>query len=302
MLADLSDLRETLFAIRLVREHVLAMPVRPEARQRVASRVLKANAAPPSSRDLVRAALAVGVASGLGRVDADVLERLAGAAGGAARRTGPGVPFQGRAAPAPNRIDALLAEMLETLNAPVAAETWPPVVRAFAAHFLVRIVQPFEAPAGALGAALEASLLAADGIAADRFLLPEADVGADASPGRPDPDLFVRARMHRLVDRMAETQDLVRAETARAVLLGWADDRAAKLNVRQRRLLRWLAEGDADRSLEFRDYVRLHAGRRAPSLRSLQRDWKGLREGGVVAERDGHLVVDPDTLAFGVRG
>jgi hypothetical protein len=141
-------------------------------------------------------------------------------------------------------------------------------------------------------------------------LLPEPTAGEDVAAIRPDPDQFVRARLDRLVERLAETQDLLRTETARAVLASWADDRRAqgsvrRLNERQRRLVRWFAEqpsGDADlapRSLAFSDYVRLHSGRRAPSLRSLQRDWKGLRERGLLAEREGSLVLDPDVLARG---
>jgi hypothetical protein len=153
-------------------------------------------------------------------------------------------------------------------------------------------------PAPALGAALEAAILAADGLAADAVLLPEPDVGAELPGPRPDPDAFVRERAHRLVERLAETVDLIRHETARTVLLSWADDRGAKLNARQRRLVRWLADEDG-RTMAFRDYARLHAGRRAPSLRSLQRDWKGLRESGLVRERDGVVSVDADTLSYG---
>ena len=310
MLSDMSDLRETLFAARLLREQILAAPLRPDAARRVRTAVLRANMSDEGqgvaealviSRESVTGS-AVGAA--VGRVNEALLVRLAAACGGARRRTGPGLPFEGRAAPPAARLDALVAELIDTLNAPIAVETWPPIAHAFAAHFLVRLVQPFEGSAPALGFALEAALLAADGLCADRVLLPEPGIGSAAPASRPDPDAFVRARTHRLVERLAETDDLLRAETARAVLLGWSDDRASHLNARQRRLVRWLAEGGPERSIEFREYVRLHGGRRAPSLRSLQRDWKGLRESGLLGESGSpsgdRLRVDPAALAYGV--
>jgi hypothetical protein len=296
MLEDLSDLRESLFAVRLLREQALVQPLRPDAAARLRREFLSANARGVVEQ-AVREATAIGRTPGFGRIDEALLRRLAAAAGGSSPRTGPGVPFQGRTAPPAARIPGLLAELLETLQSPVAVETWPAPVRAFAAHFLVRLVQPFEAPAAALGFAVEAAILAADGLAADRVLLAEPEVGADVPSSRPDPDQFVRARVHRLVERLSETHERLRVETACAALLGWADDRSSGLNVRERRLLRWIAEGAGTRSMEFRDYVRLHAGRRAPSLRSLQRDWKHLRDAGLLGEREGRLEVDPDALA-----
>lgn len=299
MLDDLSDLRESLFAIRLLREGIFSAPLRPDAAAVLRAEVARSNGAAPMSAPLIAASCAAGRAPGFVRVEASLLSRLAASAGGGARRTGPGSAFHGRAAPPPARLDELVAETLDTLNAPTALETWPPVVRACAAHFLVRIVQPFEAPPGAVGAAIEAAILAADGVAGDSVLLPEPDVGADASSVRPDPDAFVRARVHRLVERLAETADRIRDLSARAALQGWADERAAGLNARQRRLVRWLAEGGPDRAIDLREYVRLHAGRRAPSLRSLQRDWKGLRESGLLSERDSRLTVDAEAIAYG---
>jgi hypothetical protein len=296
MLDDLSDLRETLFAIRLLREQALDVPLRPDAAKRLRHDLLEANAGKLGTAG-VRAAIEAGRRPGFGRIDATLLASLAAACGDDRPRTGSGVPFQGRAAPAPARTSDLVAEMFETLNSPVAAETWPAPVRATAAHFLVRLVQPYEAPAAALGFAIEVAVLAADGLAADRVLVAEPEVGADTASARPDPDAFVRARLHRLVERLSETHDRLRLETARAVLLSWADERGTRLNVRQRRLLRWLAEGAGERTMEFRDYVRLHAGRRAPSLRSLQRDWKNLRDSGLVGEQGDRLVVDPDVLS-----
>lgn len=299
MLDDLSDLRETLFAIRLLREQIAATPVLPGASDRLRRAVRAVNSRPPLTSAALAAALREG-AGAVGRVDEAFLLRLAPAPGGG-RRKSPGAAFQGRAAPLPARLGELVPEMLDTLNAPVAVETWPPVVRAMAAHFLVRIVQPCDGSSAAHGSAVEAAFLAADGIPGDRFLLPEPDHGADVSPARPDPDQFVRARVHRLVERLGDTSDLVRDAVARSELLGWADEREAKLNARQRRLVRWLADGDAERSISFREYVRLHAGRRAPSLRSLQRDWKSLRERGFLGERDGRMTVSADALAYAGR-
>ncbi|MCE9636808.1 MAG: hypothetical protein K8T90_13980 [Planctomycetes bacterium] len=313
MLADLTELRESVFAVRLLREEILATPLRPDAAARL-RRVIVARNGDRLPAGTVAAALSAARATGGGvagvHVDGAWLRTLAEACGGGAVRSGPGVPFHGRAAPPASRVPDLLAEMIETLNSPVAFETWPAPVRAFAAHFLVRLVQPFDAPPAALGFAVEVAVLAADGFSADRVLLPEPSAGEEVAASRPDPDEFVRARLDRLVERLAETQDLLRTEAARAVLASWADDRRAqgtahRLNERQRRLVRWFAEqpaGDGDvapRSLAFRDYVRLHSGRRAPSLRSLQRDWKGLRERGLLAERGGNLVLDPEALSRG---
>jgi len=172
-------------------------------------------------------------------------------------------------------------------------------------------VQPVETrkglePAGnvpasvALAATAEAALLAADGFHADRMLLPEADTGVTTGARRPDVEAFARARLHRLVERLGESETRVRAESARGVLLGWVEERAARLNARQERLLFYLAEGGGERRLVFQDYVRLHAGRRAPSLRSMQRDWQELREGGWISEGpDGRFAFDPEALAFG---
>jgi hypothetical protein len=225
-------------------------------------------------------------------------------------------------------LDLLVDELLDTVNAPVAMESWAPPVRAFALHFFVRLVQPFEAPGIAVGALAEAWMLGADGFAADRCLLPEPGdivpalahstqpwtpppdhgappVGSSAHTARPDPDGFVRARAHRLVERLAESEERVRLAAARTVAVSWSRDRAARLNVRQEQVVAWLAAGQGLRAISFPEYVRLHAGRRAPSLRSLQRDWKALRDGGWLSPSShdpASAEAVPDTPAFGHGG
>ena len=57
-----------------------------------------------------------------------------------------------------------------------------------------------------------------------------------------------------------------------------ATAREAGLNRRQQSVLAWLSR--PGRSLAFAEYARFHDGRAGPSLRSLQRDWRGLREAG----------------------
>ena len=132
------------------------------------------------------------------------------------------------------------------------------------------------------------------GVEADRMLLAEARVVGDPLGGRVDADAFARARVHRTVERLGESRERVRSVTARGVLLSWVEERAAGLGARQEQLLRYLAEGGGRRTLTFRDYVGLHAGRRAPALRTLQRDWQVLRD-------DGWLVqVDATSEVFGL--
>ena len=84
-------------------------------------------------------------------------------------------------------------------------------------------------------------------------------------------------------------RELLHQASARAVLRAWVTEREAGLNARQEALLVYLCEERAPELLTFQDYVDLHAGRRAPSLRSLQRDWKGLRDAGWLAPADGEL-------------
>ncbi len=296
MFDDLSDLRETLYAARLLREQILVFPVRPDDRARLSAEFLAENGrgrGGPAALELAARPLPPSITR-------EHLASLASACGGRGPRRGPGDAFQGRAAPPPSGVDALVSELLETVNSPVAVESWPPAVRAFALHFFLRLVQPFEAPGAVVGALAEAWLLAADGIAPQRFLLPEASVGGEAPSPRPDPEAFVRDRAHRLVERLSESEERVRAAVARAVVRGWAEEPAARLNSRQERLLLWLCAGDGTRTMGFAEYVRLHAGRRAPSLRSLQRDWKGLREAGWLEDLgDGRFRLRTRGLEFG---
>ena len=140
------------------------------------------------------------------------------------------------------------------------------------------------------------------GFVPDRMLLPAITAGVEPGATAPDPGNWVRARTHSLVDRLGESRARVRAATSRAVLRSWIDERAARLGDRQRRTLRYLAEGGGTRSLDFRGYVQLHSGRGAPSLRTLQRDWLGLRDRGFLVEREGGWVLATDTFAFGGEG
>ncbi|MCG3134156.1 MAG: hypothetical protein HMLKMBBP_01443 [Planctomycetes bacterium] len=212
-----------------------------------------------------------------------------------ALRRGIGQPFHGRAAPAAAGVADLLDELLDTMNAPAAVESWPAPVRAAAFHFFLRLVQPWDADAAAPLA--EAWALAADGFDGRAMLLPPAEP-ADPGTGKPDPDTFVRDRVHALVESLAATEELLRAECARTVLREDCAERASGLNARQRALVRWLS-GPESRPLAFADYVRIHAGRRAPSLRSLQRDWKGLREGGWIEESDRGFELRSERAAWG---
>ncbi len=228
-----------------------------------------------------------------------MLAEIAEASGSAERRTHPGVPFHGKAAPPPARVEELLAELLETVNSPTAMETWPAPVRAFGLHFLLRLVQPYQAPADVVGHAAETMVLAADGFVADHMLLVEADVGVSPGAAKPDPDAFVRARTHRLVERLGESRDRVRGAAARAVVAAWAERRDARLNPRQRRLVKWLADQDDASRVAFQDYVDLHAGRRAPSVRSLQRDFQSLRARGLLRADGDAFVLDARPVTFG---
>src|SRR5207247_1349306 len=74
--------------------------------------------------------------------------------------------FHGKPAPPPQEIPDLFAELLETVNSPVALETWPAPARAFGLHFLLRLVQPLQAPAALLPHAAEAMLPAPAGLPA----------------------------------------------------------------------------------------------------------------------------------------
>lgn len=322
MFESLDDVRESLLAARFLREEVLAIPVRPDGAARLRAEFLRENAG--ARQGAMLAAVAAGEDPGFGRVTEEHLRGWAVHLGQQGFRRSAGTPFQGRAAPPPAAVEDLLAEILETVNSPLARETWPVPFRAFALHFLLRLVQPFEPPAplnpggsprldpgtvpaepwpAALAATAEAAILASDGFSAARMLLPEPEVGVDAQGPRPDPEAFARTRLHRLVERIADSAARVRAECGRGVLLGWVEERAARLNARQERLLLYLADvpqGAPPRRIAFQDYVRLHAGRRAPSLRSMQRDWQGLRDGGwLLVGGDGRFSLDPEALAFG---
>src|SRR5215831_15465525 len=131
MFDDLSDLRDSLLVARLLREEILAAPALPEASARLREEFLAANSSTHGSRRAVEAATSRGRARDFSLVDEDALTELAAAAGSGERRTHAGAPFHGKAAPAPSRIPELTAELIETINSPVAIETWSPPVRAF---------------------------------------------------------------------------------------------------------------------------------------------------------------------------
>jgi hypothetical protein len=298
MFDDLSDLRDSLLVARFLREEILAAAVAPKAAERLRQDFLAENAAHGSRRAL-DTAVALGRKAEFGVVSEEALTSIAAAAGAAAKRSHAGAPFHGKAAPAPSRVPELLAEMLETINSPVALETWSPPVRAFGLHFLLRLVQPFQAPAESVAHAAEAMVLAGNGFAADHMLLAEADVGSAPGATKPDPDAFARDRTHRFVERLGESRDRVRDAAARSLLAAWAQRREAKLNPRQRRLVMWLADRHGAPRIAFQDYVDLHAGRRAPSVRSLQRDFQSLRVRGLLrADGDG-FVLDARPVTFG---
>ena len=275
---DFADLRETLFALRLLREEILDAPVIPPDRARLRQQFLAGNGDPAALRvALDEAATATGP-----EIDRAQLDRLARAAGAHGLRRSPGVPFQRAAAPGPGDLEHLLGELIETINSGRAVEGWPPPVRAQALVFLLRLVQPYEADPDRVARVVEAYVLATDGFRADCMWLCRGAPSREPSTARPDPDAFLRERLHGFVEALGETRQLVRGATARSVLLSWVDRKEARLNVRQKRLLEHLAEpGGADR-LTFQQYVNWHAGRGAPSLRSLQRDWKGLRDRGLI--------------------
>lgn len=294
----LSELRDSLLAARFLREEILGQAVAPEAASRLRARFLAANT-PPGGGRAIEAALVAAQRPGFSLVGRDMLTALAAAAGSAELRTHPGAAFHGKPAPPPAGIPQLLGELIETVNAPVAVESWPAPVRAFGLHFLLRLVQPFQAPPELVAFAAEALVLGADGFSADHLLLAEPSVGAGPGAAKPDPDAFARERMHRFVERLGDSRDLVRDAAARSLLAAWAERKEARLNPRQRRLVKWLAEREGPPAIVFQDYVDLHAGRRAPSVRSLQRDFQQLRERRLLrAEGDGFLL-DTTPLAFG---
>ena len=308
MFDDLGPLREPLFAARILREEVLLAPLPPDRRSRLHERVLPRNAEDEAEAQALALAARIGVGSdaadGLVVTEAQLasLARELGPRRTVRPRTGPGTGFHGTPAPPAEAVPALMDELLETVNGPVALEVWPAAARAFALHFLLLLVQPFDVPAAPLARAGEALLLAADGFAADRFVLPGRHVAAPERRGRPEPDVFALGRAHRLVESVAETREAVRRETALAVLARWAKQRGAGLNARQEGLLAWLIVADepfeVPHGVAFADYVELHAGRRAPSLRSLQRDWRGLLDAGWLRPEGDRFVLSQAPLAY----
>jgi len=297
MFASIEPLREPLLAARLLREEILAMPVPPGRRDALRARYpVRAD-----SRSAPVAALAAGAriggAAGFLEITREELTEVATLAGATGLRRGGGEPFHGQPAPPPDDVAGLFDEILGTVNAPRAVEGWSPVLRAYALHFLLRLVQPFEGPPAAIAHAAEAMVLASDGFDAGRMQL-----GGAANSGRdlqrPDPDAFSLDRAHVLVEALGNTRDAVRAEAARALLRQWAVDRASGLNLRQRAALAWLDE--PERVLDFREYVTLNAVGGAASLRSLQRDWRGLREAGWIVDRgEGQFALSTAPLEWG---
>ena len=298
MLSSIEPLREPLLVARLLREDILSTPVRPDLRDGVRRRLASSAGAAWSA---LGAAAELGSAAGFEMVERRALERIAAAAGGTGLRVGPGVPFHGQVAPPAQRAPGLLAEVLEDVNGPKALESWSPVVRAFALHFLLRLVQPFDGDPAIVGCAAEALVLASDGFDARLMRLAPPERVGGPRDGRPDPDAFALERAHGLVEALGETRVALRDASARGVIAGWSVERASGLNARERSVVEWLL--DPERSLDFHEYARLHAGRSAPSLRSLQRDWRALREGGWIVEgSDGRWRLAPDALDWGVPG
>jgi hypothetical protein len=297
MFQKLPDLRDSLLAARFLREEILGQAVLPEAAARLRAEFLRENS-PHAGKKAIETAL-VRARAPVAVVSRDVLKELAAAAGSGETRAHPGATFHGKAAPAPADVEELFDELLETVNSPVAVESWPAPVRAFGLHFLLRLVQPFQAPPDVVAFAAEAMLLAADGFAADHVLLAEFSVGATPGAARPDPDAFARERMNRFVERLGETRDRVRDIAARSLIASWTERREARLNPRQRRLLRWLAEREGAPRIVFQDYVDLHAGRRAPSVRSLQRDFQKLRERGLLRADGDAFLLDARPVTYG---
>ncbi len=297
MFTRIASLRESFLTARLLREEILAAPVPPQAARRLRDTFRVENASGRNA--VVDAALRLGRMPGLVIVDRSHLEALAAAAGSAAPRSSPGVPFRGTAAPPPAHVPGLLGELLETVNAPAAIETWPAPARAIGLDFLLRLVQPFEAPGDVVAHGAEAMLLAADGFAADSMLLPEVGVGAEPGPERADPDAFLDARVHRLVDRLGESLGRLRDVAARSLLAAWAPTRPARLNRRQAAFVRRLAEDPPARPISFQDYVSVHAGRHVPSLRTLQRDWQTLRDRGLLRSAGDGWALGLGPVTFG---
>ncbi len=295
MFTAVEPLREPLLAARLLREEILRAPVRADARGPLRELV---RAASGDAWPAVRRAAELGVGTDVGVITAGALREIAAAVGPGGRRSGPGEPFHGRPAPAATETERLLGEVLETVNAPRAAEAWSPVVRAFALHFLLRLVQPFAAPPAVVGVAAEALVLAADGFDARVMGLGAAPSVGAPHEGRPDPDGFALARANALVEGLSSTRDALHEATARAVLAAWSSVREAGLNRRQQSVLEWLSR--PGRSLAFSEYVRFHDGRAGPSLRSLQRDWRGLREAGwIVPGGEGRWRLSTAPLEWG---
>jgi hypothetical protein len=298
MFDDLSAYRESLLALRLVREEILATAVLPSHAERLRSEFLADNVSAEGEKAVV-IATARGRNPGFTVVGREDIEAVALAAGSASLRTHSGVAFRGRPAPPTRGLSDLVVELLDTVNSPTAVESWPVPVRAVTLHFLLRLVQPYEAPAGLVAFAAEAMVLASDGFSADRVLLAEEGIGSEPGAGKPDPDAFARARIDRMLERVGEARDRVRDAATRSLLAAWAERRESRLNRRETHLVRHLAEGDPLRRFTFQDYVDLHAGRRAPSLRSLQRDFQRLRQRGLL-RRDGDAwTLEPGPLAFG---
>ncbi len=289
----LAQSSEALLAARLLREEILLFPVSPGARAGLVAGVVAENAARAAtgSGDVAGAKAALSAARSIAQtwdglvVTAEQLQQLAAAAGGGGWRMAVGQPFEGRASPPAAGLGALVEDLLERVNSPVSVEAWPPPARAFALGYLLRLVQPFAAPPAVVAFAAESLLLAADGFVCDRMLLPPPP-GRGVQRPRPDPDAYVEERLDALPASLGDTLDRLRSDSARELLLGWAQSRDSGLNARQLRAMRHLA-AEAGRTLTFADYLTMSAGPRGPSLRSLQRDWRDLRERGLLEDVPG---------------
>ncbi len=273
------------------------MPVPPARRAEQRAQFPRRGRLPATASTALSRAAQIGSSEGFAAVRREALEEIAVLASRRALRDGPGEAFHGQPAPPPADVPALFQEILATINAPRAHETWSPVLRAFALHFVLRLVQPFAGSSAALAHAAEAMVLASDGFDARcMWIGPAADAGRARE--RPDPDAFALERANALVQALGETRDALRDESARALLRQWAEHHESGLNERQRAALRRLDAPGA--RLAFRDYVTLNSARRGAGLRSLQRDWRALREEGwIVAVEDDAFALSTAPLEWG---
>ena len=130
MFQKLAELRDSLLAARFLREEILGQAVLPDAALRLRREFLRENT-PHGGRRAMEAAMDRGRAPAV-VVSRETLAEIAAAAGSAEPRSHSGATFHGKPAPAASEAAELFDELLETVNSPVAVESWPAPVRAFA--------------------------------------------------------------------------------------------------------------------------------------------------------------------------